>query len=109
MPGPGFADNPRPGPGRPKGALNKATQLGRHLAQGYIDDPLFDQMMRTWMAEGTMPAAVATTLLHYAFGKPTDKLIVDDRRGEFRSLSLEELRARALEVVALSRKKDEEE
>lgn len=60
-----------PGPGRPKGGLNRTTKEIRDLARNLLDDPDYKASLRTRLLAGVAPH-IETLLWHYAYGKPKE-------------------------------------
>jgi hypothetical protein len=65
----------KPGPGRPKGLPNKATQDVREFAQKFIDDEDYKSSLKRRILRGSAPH-METLIWHYRFGKPKDTLDV---------------------------------
>ena len=55
--------------GRPKGRPNQVTQEIRALASALFDDDYWTRI-RTQLRDGTLPPAIHTKLLSYAYGEP---------------------------------------
>lgn len=67
--------------GRPKGSLNKTTNFIKNFAKRILEDPeLYEESIRRRLRTDTLAPAVEIALLHYAYGKPADKLVVQDER-----------------------------
>jgi len=66
---------PPPGPGRPKGSLNKGTQAIRDVARGLLEDPKYIESLRYRLMQGKAPH-MEVLLHHYGYGKPSEKLEV---------------------------------
>jgi len=68
----------RPGAGRPKGSLNKATADIKAAAQAYTEDALatLAQIMKAGESEAARVAA-ANSILDRGFGKPRQSMDVD--------------------------------
>lgn len=64
-----------PGPGRPKGGLNKTTVEVRNLARAIVDDPNYRESLVMRLKQGTAPQ-METLLWHYAYGKPKETVEV---------------------------------
>ena len=75
---PGKVGGARPGAGRPKGAVNRATADIRAAAQVYTEDALatLAQIMKAGESEAARVAA-ANTILDRGFGKPRQSMDVD--------------------------------
>ena len=61
------------GPGRPKGALNKATLEIRAFSRSVIEDEGYVKAMKRRVKKGDA-AHLETLFYHYAYGKPPDKV-----------------------------------
>lgn len=61
------------GPGRPKGAVNKATREIKDIASGMLSDPAYVESLRRRLTSGKAPH-METLLHHYAYGKPKESL-----------------------------------
>ncbi len=76
-----------PGPGRPKGSLNKTTTEVRDLARQIVDDPEYRQALKLRVSLGEAPH-METLLWHYAYGKPKETVALEgslDVTGEIRT------------------------
>lgn len=66
---------PRPfergNPGRPKGAVGKATVEIKALSRRLLEDPEYQASLRGRLRRGTAQA-IERELYHYAYGKPKD-------------------------------------
>jgi hypothetical protein len=62
-----------PGPGRPKGSLNKATREIRDFARSVLESPEYVESLKRRLRQGNAPH-METLLHHYAYGKPRDTL-----------------------------------
>ena len=72
------------GPGRPIGLPNKPIRRLREVIRAMtMDNPLVVARLQTECQNGTIDAATFRELLHYAYGKPPDKLVVEDQRAPF--------------------------
>lgn len=60
-----------PGPGRPKGGLNKTTIEVRDASRALVEDPGYRAELIKRLIAGTAPH-METLLWHYAYGKPKD-------------------------------------
>jgi hypothetical protein len=67
----------RGGPGRPKGAPNRATRDIREFSRETLERPEYIHSLRQRIDEGKAPH-METLLAHYAYGKPKDTLVVED-------------------------------
>ena len=61
----------RGGSGRPKGALNKATQAIKELSRTRLEDPRYVASLDKRLVAGKAPH-METLLHHYAYGKPAE-------------------------------------
>lgn len=75
---PGNVGGARPGAGRPKGSLNKATADIKAAAQAYTEDALatLAQIMKAGESEAARVAA-ANSILDRGFGKPRQSMDLD--------------------------------
>jgi len=70
----------RKGRGRPKGAVNKTTQAIATLARELtFENPEYVRRLRERLAAGKAPH-METLLAYYGYGKPADKLRLEDNR-----------------------------
>ncbi len=70
----------RKGRGRPKGAVNKTTQAIAALARELtFENPEYVRRLRERLAAGKAPH-METLLAFYGYGKPADKLKIEDAR-----------------------------
>jgi hypothetical protein len=58
-------------PGKPKGAISKATRDIREFARECMEAPDYVQRLKARLAAGKAPH-METLLAHYAYGKPKD-------------------------------------
>jgi hypothetical protein len=71
------------GPGRPKGRQNNRTLQQKEFADrvlGAQGSPEFDEFVasvRQQLIAGSLPPAITTLLLHYAYGKPKEIVEVE--------------------------------
>ena len=85
--------------GRAKGTLNKATLLARTRAREILESDEYKLYFERRLQDDTLAPGVESMLWHYAYGKPTDKLEINDRReSELQGMSDEELAARAADL-----------
>jgi hypothetical protein len=66
----------KPGPGRPKGLPNKATQDAREFAQKFIDDQDYRESLRRRVISGRAPH-MEQLIWTYRYGKPRETLDVN--------------------------------
>ena len=62
------------GPGRPRGSKNKRTLQAEAVAKAIVEDA---QVQARWLAQaraGELPAPVLQTLMHYAWGRPVQRI-----------------------------------
>ena len=79
-----FADGNTLGQGRPPGLPNKVTRAMRQVARALtLENPTVIARLQTECESGKVNSFVFVTLLQYAYGKPPDKLIVEDKRAPF--------------------------
>lgn len=72
---PGHPNLLRGGPGRPPGVPNKASQFVKELAQELtLQNPKYVTNLRQRLESGKCNPAVEIAILHYGYGKPTDKV-----------------------------------
>src|SRR5262245_53211706 len=77
-----FAKGGTAGPGRPKGVPNKATQAIKALAQAMTTgNPKWVQATKARLVAGTEHSSVVVTLLHYAHGRPVERVEVGNPDG----------------------------
>lgn len=69
-----FQKGGKPGPGRPKGRLNKTTEQAREFAQSILTSAQYRASVKARADEGRLPPAVESMLWHYWAGKPPDKV-----------------------------------
>ena len=87
---PGNVGGARPGAGRPKGSLNKATADIKAAAQAYTEDALatLAQIMKAGESEAARVAA-ANSILDRGFGKPRQSVDLDAQvKAEFSTIEL---------------------
>jgi hypothetical protein len=65
-------------PGRPTGALNKATREIREAARAILERPEYRIFLQERLDAGKAPH-METLLHHYASGKPKEQLDIDAR------------------------------
>jgi hypothetical protein len=86
----GSVGGARPGAGRPKGSLNKATADIKAAAQAYTEDALatLAQIMKAGESEAARVAA-ANSILDRGFGKPRQSMDLDAQvKAEFSTIEL---------------------
>jgi hypothetical protein len=66
-----------PGPGRPKGGLNKSTIEARDLARAIVDDPEYRRLLILRVQQGEAPQ-MEILLWQYAYGKPKETIEIVD-------------------------------
>ena len=71
-----FEKGGKPGPGRPKGRLNKTTQEAQAFARGIVTSPKYRKMLKEQAEAGTLPPVLQQMLWAYYAGKPPDKVEV---------------------------------
>lgn len=80
-----FKKGKPPGPGRPKGLPNKATMEIRRFSQqlfgGLFKDPQYKKALRDRIMRGKEPPANIALLLAYGYGKPPEKITIEDPDG----------------------------
>jgi len=69
-----FTKGGKPGPGRPKGCLNKTTQEAQAFARGIVTSPKYRQTLKEQAEAGTLAPALQQMLWAYWAGKPPDKV-----------------------------------
>jgi len=87
---PGNVGGARPGAGRPKGSLNKATADIKAAAQAYTEDALatLAQIMKAGESEAARVAA-ANSILDRGFGKPRQAVDLDAQvKADFSTIEL---------------------
>lgn len=60
--------------GRPVGAVNKATVVGKDLCLGLLTDPAYLKGLKKRLLAGKLPPAVECKLWDHAFGRPKERL-----------------------------------
>ena len=91
----------RPGPGRPKGSLNKTEPSVRAAARAIVEDPEYRLALKLRVSLGEAPG-MEMLLWHYAYGKPKETVEVVRGPSEFDAMTPEQLRARSLELAAMA-------
>lgn len=80
-----FQKGKPPGPGRPKGSVPKAVLEVRKFCQGLMGglfkDPKYKRALRDRILRGKEHPAIVQAILAYAYGKPADKIILEDPDG----------------------------
>lgn len=80
-----FKKGKPPGPGRPKGKLNKATieirKFTQGLFRGLFKDPAYKKALRDRIMRGKEHPANIALLLAYGYGKPPEKITIEDPEG----------------------------
>jgi hypothetical protein len=66
-------DGTKPGPGRPKGAKNKATIEAKGFYQRFLESKEYRESAKRRILDGSAPH-LETMAHHYAYGKPVDKV-----------------------------------
>ena len=66
----------QPGPGRPKGSLNKPTLEAKAFARQLVSDPTYLQNLLADLKKRNVEPSIEAMLWHYAFGKPKESLEV---------------------------------
>jgi len=87
---PGNVGGARPGAGRPKGSLNKATADIKAAAQAYTEDALatLAKIMKSGESEAARVAA-ANSILDRGFGKPRQSVDLDAQvKADFSTIEL---------------------
>lgn len=67
----------RGGPGRPKGARNKATRDIKAWCQALFERPAFQKNVKKAWDDLTLDPSYRALLTHYAYGKPAQSVILD--------------------------------
>lgn len=98
--------------GRGKGVRNKSTTLVKDFARRVLEDGAYRLGILQRARTGTLAPQVEVTLYHYAYGKPVERVQIDDRRtgAELQHMSPEELKKQfdeLVEQVASERRKAE--
>lgn len=80
-----FQKGKPPGPGRPKGSIDKNTLAIRRFCQslmgGLFKDPAYKRALRDRIMRGKEHPAIVQAILAYGYGKPKEHLIIEDRDG----------------------------
>lgn len=66
-----------PGPGRPKGSLNKATREFQRACRKLLEDKDYRDALKKRLLAGTLKPQVEVMLHHYAYGKPKETIDVN--------------------------------
>ena len=75
----GVSGNPL---GRPPGIVAKPTKELRGFCRAFVEDQVYRENLLLRILAGKAPF-IETLIWHYAYGKPPDKLIVDEHRAPF--------------------------
>ncbi len=78
---PQFEKGGKPGPGRPKGRLNKTTQEAQAFARGIVTSAKYRKTLKEQAEAGTLPPALQQMLWAYYAGKPPEKVEVTGEDG----------------------------
>ena len=65
-----------PGPGRPKGSVNKSTKDIQAFARECLESPEYRDSLKRRLQRGDAPH-METLLHHYGYGKPKETVQVD--------------------------------
>ena len=76
-----FEKGGKPGPGRPKGRLNKTTQEAQAFARGIVTSAKYRQQLKKQAEDGTLPPVLQQMLWAYYAGKPPEKVEVTGEDG----------------------------
>lgn len=76
---PGVSGNPQ---GRPPGIVAKPTKELRAFCRAFVEDLVYRDNLLLRILAGKAPF-IETLIWHYAYGKPPDKLLVEDQRPPF--------------------------
>ncbi len=68
--------DPRSGGGRPPGVQNKVTREIKEIAQGLLEDPIYQAKLKEQLQEGKLAPPVLCLLYNYAYGKPKETVDV---------------------------------
>lgn len=90
---------PRPGAGRPKGRLNDRTIMAREFALTIVQSEDYKKYIIDGVKQRTLHPSIVVMLNHYAYGKPPDKIVIDDVRDQVENLSQLEIHDRAAELA----------
>ena len=71
-----FVKGGPPGPGRPKGSLDKVSRDIRERARALLSEEGYLESLRYRLQQGILAPAVEVTLMHYAYGKPRETVDV---------------------------------
>ena len=69
-----FVNGGKPGPGRPKGRLNKTTQEAQAFARGIVTSAKYRKQLKEQAEAGTLPPVLQQMLWAYYAGKPPEKV-----------------------------------
>lgn len=80
-----FQKGKPPGPGRPKGSIDKNVLAIRHFCQslmgGLFKDPKYKAALRDRIMRGKEHPAVVQAILAYGYGKPKDTIVLENPDG----------------------------
>ena len=89
-------------PREPQPLLSKKEALERlrQFSQGVLLSEEFERYVYDGLKSGEIPQGVLTSLMHYAVGKPPEKVEIDDRSGRrsLQALTQEELLRKRAEI-----------
>ena len=88
---------PEPDP-VPVGELN-----GRDLARYVLNSTQYRESILRRILFDELPPAVETKLMDYAWGRPTERVEINDNRSNLENLTTEELEQKALVLATLAR------
>ena len=84
------------GKGRPLGSINSGTREAREFCLEIVRDPIYRENLKTRARGGTLAPQVEVLILHYAWGRPTEKVQIETVAArDLSNMTHEEMLARA--------------
>jgi hypothetical protein len=87
--------------------LTKAT--AKAFCRELLASPEYRMSLVGRMISGELPPALECKIWEYAYGRPVDRVEIDDKRGKLEELSSEQLEERAMKLMMLARQMRETE
>lgn len=88
-----------PGPGRPKGSVNRATLYIQKFCRGILESPEYIASVKARIVAHTLPPQIEALYHHYAYGKPKDTVEIVKPQADLSGMSAEQLAAEAQETA----------
>lgn len=88
----------KPGPGRPKGSINKRREEALGFVHELLTDPEYRKNLIVRARAGILAPALEQLFWHYEAGKPRETVAIVDERESLRDVSTDELRGRLDEL-----------